>query len=51
MWTAYGSPQAGAEKILEFRDAGVDLLSARFTAYDQTAQLRRFMTEVVPLLD
>ncbi len=51
MWTAYGSPQTCAEKILEFRDAGVELLSVRFTAYDQTAQLRRFVTEVVPLLD
>ncbi len=50
MWTAFGSPQACAEKIAAFREAGVRLLSVRFTAYDQLGQLRRFVNEVVPLL-
>ncbi len=49
MWTAFGSPAQCAEKINEFREAGVNLLSVRFAAYDQMAQLRRFIHEVVPL--
>ena len=50
MWTAIGSPQACAEKIREFGEAGVQVLSVRFTAYDQAAQCRRFVEQVVPLL-
>ena len=50
MWTAFGSPEACAEKIHEFREAGVQLMSVRFSAFDQMAQLRRFIQEVVPLL-
>lgn len=50
MWTAHGSPQECAQKLREFADAGVDLMSVRFSAYDQLGQLRRFMEEVVPLL-
>jgi alkanesulfonate monooxygenase SsuD/methylene tetrahydromethanopterin reductase-like flavin-dependent oxidoreductase (luciferase family) len=50
MWTAHGSPQECAEKLKEFEDAGVDLLSVRFSAFDQIGQMRRFVNEVVPLL-
>jgi alkanesulfonate monooxygenase SsuD/methylene tetrahydromethanopterin reductase-like flavin-dependent oxidoreductase (luciferase family) len=50
MWSALGSPEACAEKIHEFREAGVQLLSVRFTAFDQITQLRLFIKEVVPLL-
>lgn len=50
MWTAHGSPEQCAEKLREFADAGVDLLSVRFSAFDQLGQMRRFVDEVVPLL-
>ena len=50
MWTAIGSPEACAEKIRGFGEAGAQLISVRFTAYDQTAQCRRFVEEVVPLI-
>ncbi len=50
MWTAYGSPSECAQKILAFEEAGVDLLTVRFSAYDQLHQLHRFVAEVVPLL-
>lgn len=50
MWTAHGSPSECAEKIREFEAAGVDLMSVRFSAFDQLGQLRRFVDEVVPLL-
>lgn len=50
MWTAHGSPEECAEKLREFEDAGVDLLSVRFSAFDQLGQMRRFVEEVVPLL-
>lgn len=50
MWVAMGSPQACADKIRGFAEAGVQLISVRFTAYDQTAQCRRFVEEVVPLI-
>ena len=50
MWTAHGSPAQCAEKLLEFQDAGVDLLTVRFSAFDQLGQMRRFVDEVVPLL-
>lgn len=50
MWTAHGSPEQCADKLREFDDAGVDLLSVRFSAFDQTGQMRRFIEEVVPLL-
>ena len=50
MWTAIGSPQACADKIRAFGEAGVQLVSVRFTAYEQTAQCRRFVEEVAPLL-
>ena len=50
MWTAIGAPEACAEKIRAFADAGVQVLSVRFAAYDQTAQMRKFIDEVAPLL-
>jgi alkanesulfonate monooxygenase SsuD/methylene tetrahydromethanopterin reductase-like flavin-dependent oxidoreductase (luciferase family) len=50
MWTAIGPPEACAEKIRSFSEAGAQLISVRFTAYDQTAQCRRFVEEVVPLI-
>lgn len=50
MWTAHGSPEECAEKIREFEAAGVDLLTVRFSAFDQLGQMRRFVDEVVPLL-
>ncbi len=50
MWTAFGTPEACAEKIRVFKEAGVGLLSVRFTAFNQMAQLEKFVAEVVPLL-
>ncbi|MCZ6645902.1 MAG: LLM class flavin-dependent oxidoreductase [SAR324 cluster bacterium] len=50
MWTVIGAPEACAEKIRAFGEAGVQVLSVRFTAFNQTAQMRKFMEQVVPLL-
>lgn len=49
-WTAYGPPAECAAKIREYAAAGVQTLNVRFTSYDQRAQVRRFLEEVVPLL-
>ncbi len=50
IWLAYGSPQAVAEKIQAFIDAGCTTPVLRFTATDLKGQLRRCIEEVFPLL-
>lgn len=50
VWSAYGPPADCAVKIRAFAAAGVQTLNVRFTSYDQRAQLRRFLRDVVPLL-
>jgi len=50
MWTAHGSPEECALKLRAFEDAGVDTFVVRFSAFDQLGQMRRFVSEVVPLL-
>jgi alkanesulfonate monooxygenase SsuD/methylene tetrahydromethanopterin reductase-like flavin-dependent oxidoreductase (luciferase family) len=50
LWVAGGPPQRCAEKIREYVDAGAKTISLRFTAYDQPAQIRRFLAEVLPRL-
>ncbi|MBI4590827.1 MAG: LLM class flavin-dependent oxidoreductase [Candidatus Rokubacteria bacterium] len=47
-WTAYGPPSECAAKIREYASVGVQTLNIRFTSYDQGAQLRRFLADVVP---
>jgi len=50
VWTACGAPETCAERIRAFRDVGAQTMILRFTAYDQKAQLARFLAEVAPLL-
>jgi alkanesulfonate monooxygenase SsuD/methylene tetrahydromethanopterin reductase-like flavin-dependent oxidoreductase (luciferase family) len=50
LWTAYGAPEACAEKMREFAAAGVQTMVIRFLSYDQRAQLRRFLDDVWPRL-
>lgn len=49
-WLAFGSPQAVAEKIATFVDAGCTTPVLRFTAFNQHAQLERCVAEVMPLV-
>ena len=50
IWTACGTPDVCAERIKAFQDVGAQTMILRFTAYDQKAQLARFLNEVTPLL-
>jgi hypothetical protein len=50
LWTAYGPPDECLARLREFAAAGVQTMVLRFLAYDQPAQLRRFLAEVAPRL-
>ncbi|MEE8435601.1 MAG: LLM class flavin-dependent oxidoreductase [bacterium] len=50
LWTAYGPVAECAERARAYAAAGVGTLCVRFTAYDQTTQLKRFIEQVAPLL-
>lgn len=50
LWVAGGPPERCAAKIREYADAGAHWVSLRFSSYDQPGQLRRFISEVLPLL-
>ena len=50
VWTACGAPEACAERIRAFRAVNAQTMILRFAAYDQKAQLNRFLTDVAPLL-
>jgi alkanesulfonate monooxygenase SsuD/methylene tetrahydromethanopterin reductase-like flavin-dependent oxidoreductase (luciferase family) len=50
LWVAGGPPERCAEKIHEYVDAGAQMVSLRFTSYDQPSQIRRFIDEVLPKL-
>lgn len=47
-WLAFGSPEAVAEKITRFLDAGCTTPILRFVSSDQRGQLDRFLTEILP---
>lgn len=49
-WLAFGSPEAVAEKIAEFIEAGCTTPVLRFADGDQIGQLRRCIDEVLPNL-
>jgi alkanesulfonate monooxygenase SsuD/methylene tetrahydromethanopterin reductase-like flavin-dependent oxidoreductase (luciferase family) len=49
-WTVAGGPQACAEQLRAYFDAGVGHMALRLTSWDQKGQLRRFLDEVVPLI-
>jgi len=46
----WGPPEECARSLLEYVSAGCSLVIVRFAARDQTAQLKRFLTEVAPIL-
>jgi alkanesulfonate monooxygenase SsuD/methylene tetrahydromethanopterin reductase-like flavin-dependent oxidoreductase (luciferase family) len=50
LWVAGGPPERCAEKIRAYVDAGAQMVSLRFTSYDQAEQIRRFISEVLPKL-
>jgi len=50
LWTAYGSPGDCIAKMREYAAAGVQTLIIRFLSYNQGAQLRRCIDDVVPRL-
>ena len=49
-WTVAGDPQACAEQLRAYFEAGVGHMALRLTSWDQKGQLRRFLDEVVPLI-
>ena len=49
-WSAYGPAEVCVEPMLAYAAAGVGTFCLRFTAYDQSAQLKRFIEQVAPLL-
>lgn len=50
LWLAHGPPEECAALIREWLDMGVTTPVLRFTAHDQLAQIRRFVAEVLPLV-
>ena len=44
----FGPPEQCAEAICEYREAGADYFIVRFASPDQTGQLARFTSEVLP---
>lgn len=49
-WVTAGPPEACAERIRSYFDAGVTTMILRFTSWDQRGQLRRCINEVLPRL-
>jgi alkanesulfonate monooxygenase SsuD/methylene tetrahydromethanopterin reductase-like flavin-dependent oxidoreductase (luciferase family) len=47
----FGTPEDCARTIRALRDAGVETFVLRFAAADQLGQMRRFVREVMPLLE
>jgi alkanesulfonate monooxygenase SsuD/methylene tetrahydromethanopterin reductase-like flavin-dependent oxidoreductase (luciferase family) len=50
MWIAHGDVKSCAEHINQFIDAGVQHFTLRLTSWDQKAQLRRVIDELMPHL-
>jgi len=48
VWVAMGSPEQCIETIRAHVEAGANIITIRFTARDQTEQLRRFVKDVYP---
>ena len=49
-WLAYGAPEECAVLLREWLDMGISTPVLRFTGPDQLAQIRRFVEEVLPLV-
>jgi alkanesulfonate monooxygenase SsuD/methylene tetrahydromethanopterin reductase-like flavin-dependent oxidoreductase (luciferase family) len=49
-WVATGSPEECAERLRVMKDVGFDEVTLRVAGWDQMGQLRRLMTEVLPLV-
>ena len=47
-WGPYGPPAAIAERIQAYRNAGAETVIIRFAAFNQEAQLDRFLRDVLP---
>ncbi len=50
VWTAYGRPEECIERMRAFASAGAQTMVVRFTSYDQSVQLSRFLSDVAPHL-
>ena len=50
LWLAHGPPKDCARLIQEWIDMGITTPVLRFTSPDQLGQMRRFISEVLPLL-
>jgi alkanesulfonate monooxygenase SsuD/methylene tetrahydromethanopterin reductase-like flavin-dependent oxidoreductase (luciferase family) len=50
-WTATGSPEECAERLRVMKEVGFDEVTLRVAGWDQFGQLKRLMTEVLPLVD
>ena len=50
IWLAHGPPDECAALLREWLDMGITTPVLRFTGHDQPAQIRRFVTEVLPLV-
>ena len=49
-WVASGSPEECAERLRLWNDVGFDEVTLRIAGWDQFGQLKRLMTEVLPLV-
>ena len=50
IWLAHGPPDECAALLREWLEMGITTPVLRFTGHDQLAQIRRFVTEVLPLV-
>jgi alkanesulfonate monooxygenase SsuD/methylene tetrahydromethanopterin reductase-like flavin-dependent oxidoreductase (luciferase family) len=50
LWAAFGPPADCAARMREYAAAGVQTMVIRFLSYDQGAQLRRLLSDVLPRL-
>jgi alkanesulfonate monooxygenase SsuD/methylene tetrahydromethanopterin reductase-like flavin-dependent oxidoreductase (luciferase family) len=47
-FTTAGSPRQCVEELRAYFDAGIEHIALRMTSWDQTGQLQRFLSQVVP---
>ena len=50
VWLAHGPPEECADVVRGWLDMGISTPVLRFTGHDQPAQIRRFVEEVLPLV-
>jgi alkanesulfonate monooxygenase SsuD/methylene tetrahydromethanopterin reductase-like flavin-dependent oxidoreductase (luciferase family) len=49
-WTALGTPEQCVEDLRRLEALGADVITLRFTSYDQQGQYARLVNEVMPML-